>query len=344
MDVVNYQCPNCGYSLAFDPVSGKWKCGACGSTFGLEELGSLERGAQETVETITADGEVAVYNCPSCGGRIVTDANTTATFCAFCHNPTVLPSRVKGENLPANVLPFQVPKSKAVEELVALCKKAPLTPDNFIRYARNGEITGLYVPFWLYDCDVDASIRGEADIVTTWSDSDYNYTKTDTYLVERDADMSIARLPIDGSEKIDNALMESIEPFDYSQMVDFSVQYLSGYYADSHDTDDTLIESLIHKRIETQVASMMAQLIEGYATKRLDTPNIAKSNMGRSYVMLPVWLMMAQYQGETYTFAMNGQTGKMVGKLPTDNGKLFKRCALAFIISFVVLTFILGVL
>ena len=40
------------------------------------------------------------------------------------------------------------------------------------------------------------------------------------------------------------------------------------------------------------------------------------------YALYPVWLLNTSYKGEKYTFAMNGQTGKFIGNLPVDNGKL----------------------
>ena len=44
------------------------------------------------------------------------------------------------------------------------------------------------------------------------------------------------------------------------------------------------------------------------------TADIIKST--DEYVMLPVWLLYTSYHGKDYLFAMNGQTGKMVGDLP----------------------------
>ena len=36
------------------------------------------------------------------------------------------------------------------------------------------------------------------------------------------------------------------------------------------------------------------------------------------YAMYPVWLLNTTWNGNQYTFAMNGQTGKFVGDLPVD--------------------------
>ena len=53
--------------------------------------------------------------------------------------------------------------------------------------------------------------------------------------------------------------------------------------------------------------------------------------MGRSfdgsyaeYALLPVWLLHVRWNGKLYTFAMNGQTGKLVGDLPLSKKQYWK--------------------
>ena len=46
------------------------------------------------------------------------------------------------------------------------------------------------------------------------------------------------------------------------------------------------------------------------------------------YALLPVWLLTTRWNGANYLFAMNGQTGKMVGNLPIDKGKRRKLFAI----------------
>ena len=38
--------------------------------------------------------------------------------------------------------------------------------------------------------------------------------------------------------------------------------------------------------------------------------------------LLPVWMLHTKWQGKDYLFAMNGQTGKLVGDLPVDKRKV----------------------
>ena len=62
-----------------------------------------------------------------------------------------------------------------------------------------------------------------------WADSKYNYTRTDHFLLIRGGSMTYQGVPVDGSKKMDDAYMESIEPFDYSGITEFNPAYLAGY-------------------------------------------------------------------------------------------------------------------
>ena len=41
------------------------------------------------------------------------------------------------------------------------------------------------------------------------------------------------------------------------------------------------------------------------------------------YALLPVWMLSTKWHGQDFLFAMNGQTGKLVGNLPTDRGRFW---------------------
>ena len=52
--------------------------------------------------------------------------------------------------------------------------------------------------------------------------------------------------------------------------------------------------------------------------------------------MLPVWLLSTKWEGQNFLFAMNGQTGKMIGNLPIAKGKQMLISILVFILSMLV--------
>jgi len=339
MDVVSYKCPNCSAGLSFDIERQNWHCQFCQGDFTLEDLKGQDAPAQDAESAKDAEmtmespqweephdhfgGDAVVFSCPSCGGRIVTEQNTAATFCVFCHNPTVLSSRLEKEYRPARMIPFKMQKDTVLKALHKLCRKRPLLPDNFREYAQKGEVSGLYVPFWLFDADIDASLTATGKHVRSWSDSNYRYTKTDTYRVERAASISFRNLPADGSKKMDDKLMDSLEPFDYTQMVDFSMHYLSGHFAESYDVDAKEASGRATPRMRGSVDRMMRGQITGYSSTVIHDFTSRTKDTRSTYVMLPVWVLMAQYGDKTYTFAMNGQTGKITGSLPLSRKRFW---------------------
>ncbi|MCL2068921.1 MAG: hypothetical protein FWH00_03390 [Oscillospiraceae bacterium] len=320
MAVVSMKCPNCAAPIAFDIAAQKWECKFCDSSFGESEVGLFEKQTDSQAEhwspdTFT-DDEAAVYNCPGCGGRVIADKNTAATFCAYCHSPAILSSRLSGEFRPARLIPFKLVRDEAVASMQKLCKRKILLPKAFRSAMEKGEITGLYVPFWLYSADVEADFNATGKQITTWSDSNYRYTKTDTYHVEREMTIPLRLVPVDASARMDDKLMDALEPFDYNDLIEFSMEYLSGVFAESYDIDSTDSAPRFLARARAGAKSAVDDTTRRYTVVEKANLRTDMRGMDCIYVMLPVWTLMTQYRGKTYYLAMNGQTGKSAGRLP----------------------------
>ncbi len=325
--ILEYKCPCCDAPLAFSQESQKLACGSCGNDFEIEavkEYNDTPEGADgpdfSWAESATQPWEDAEgmtsFECPSCCGQIITDGTTAATFCPYCGNPAVMPTRLSGVLKPDAVIPFKTTKKDAQDAFLRLCKGKPLLPKDFKSQQRLDQITGTYVPFWLYNCDSRLDGKYRATRVHTWSDSNYRYTKTDHYLLTRSAEALFDGIPMDGSTKMDDTAMESIEPFDYSQLVDFDTAYLSGFLADKYDVEAKDGEGRIRQRVSNTMDERIAATCIGYSSVIPVNKNLRITHSKAKYVLLPVWVMTTRYKDQLYTFAMNGQTGKMTGRLP----------------------------
>ena len=186
------------------------------------------------------------------------------------------------------------------------------------------EIKGIYVPFWLFDADVNANIRYKATKVRHWSDSNYKYTETNYFSVFRGGRVAFDRVPVDGSSKMPDDLMESIEPYNFNEAVDFQTAYLAGYLADKYDVDAQQSINRANERIKRSTEEAFASTVKGYTSVIPEGANIQLNSGKAKYALYPVWILNTTYKGENYLFAMNGQTGKFVGDLPMDKG-LFKK-------------------
>lgn len=362
---LTYICPACNAYLRYDGKADQWCCDYCGSHFTLAEL--EQRGAKakdddyevqtnakkardkNTVayhyEENVAQGDVDLsemqgFTCPSCGAEIVTDGVTAATFCVFCGNPTVLPKRLSGTYRPSAVLPFKTDKKDAQKAFLDFCKGKKLLPKGYTDEQRLEKITGVYVPYWLFDCKADFDYHATGENTRTWSDANYIYTKHDLFHIHRAGEMEFENIPLDASEKMQDDMMDALEPFQFADKRPFDMGYLSGFQAEKY--------SYTPKQLYDRMTGRIAPGVERKAGEGLRYDQVYGvrchtdfTSTHQEYAMLPVWMLMSKYQGEDYLFAMNGQTGKIVGRLPRSG----KRMAMQFLITFVItflIVFIIG--
>lgn len=334
-EILEYKCPGCGAPLVFDGEKQVMKCGSCDNNYSVEflERNENEEKAKDEVtakwekyntESINAEN-LKIYSCTSCGAEIIGDENTAATHCVYCDSPAIMVNQLTGMYKPDYVIPFKMGKPDAKEAILKLCKGKMLLPKGFTNENRIEEIKGIYVPFWLFDCDIYANIDYKATKVTHWSDRKYNYTRTEHFKLDREGSLDFTKVPIDGSSKIDNIFMEAVEPFDYSEAVDFQTAYLSGFLADKYDVDSEDCKDRINERIKKSTVTVFADTTKGgnYTTVVPNNVNLKINHGSVRYALLPVWMLNTKYKDTMYTFVMNGQTGKFIGKLPISMGKFF---------------------
>lgn len=348
-EVNEYKCPCCSGKLEFNSSVQKMKCPFCDSEFEIEavqdynnELGKAE-GDDLSWESAAGgewtDGEtngMKVYSCQSCGGEIIADATTGASKCPYCDNPVVMSGSFSGDLRPDYVIPFKLDKNAAKAALGKHLEGKKLLPKVFREQNHIDEIKGIYVPVWLFDAEAYANMCYRAEKKRRWSDSNFNYVETSYYQAVRAGKIAFEHVPVDGSEKMADELMESIEPFDFKQAVEFKTAYLSGYLADKYDVTEEQSVARANERIKKSTESTFAATVKGYDIVNCESSSVRLSGGKAVYALYPVWILNTTWNGQRYTFAMNGQTGKFVGDLPVDSGAA-ARC---FMILTAVITFV----
>lgn len=347
LESVKYTCPNCCADLKFDPQKQMLSCEYCLSSFTVKEIKQLcaktENSIPKEEVKLKEDFEnhTHLYRCDSCGAEIMAEEKETATFCYYCHNPVILAGKMGGKYKPDKIIGFKLTKEHAVFNFKQWVGKRWFVPSDFKSEQQIEKLTGLYVPFWMADCHVNVDYSGTGKKVRSWTSGNYRYTETSTYHIVRRGDLVTKGVPADGETKIDDLLMESIEPFDYNELEDFSMSYLSGFFADKYDEDKTQVFPRIRARSEQACASLVNESISGYTsvTPLAQSYNITQTDW--KYTMLPVWFMSYKYNDKVYEFAINGQTGKLAGTPPLSKAKLtLFSCAIGAVVS--VLGMIIG--
>lgn len=332
-----YKCPCCGGQITFEANLQKMKCEYCDTEFDVSTLQQYdEELSHDAPDRMEWDGEAGsewqqgetdgmrIYSCNSCGGEVIGDETLAAASCPYCGNPVVMMGQLRGELRPDLVIPFKLDKKAAKAGLEAHLRGKRLLPKVFRDQNHIDEIKGVYVPFWLFDADARANIRFRSTRVRAWSDRNYNYTETSHFTVTRAGTLGFEHVPVDGSSKMADDLMESIEPYNFADAVDFQTAYLAGYLADRYDVDAAQSIERANERIKKSTERMFADTVVGYASVTPEASSVVLSNSSTRYALLPVWILNTTWNGQKYTFAMNGQTGKLVGDLPIDRGAYLK--------------------
>lgn len=339
MNVVDYKCPNCGSGMVFDSESGMLSCHSCGNKEDIKNM------PDPLGKRVFAEGEVKEYHCNSCGAVIMTEAETAATVCSFCSSAVVLGDRLTGELAPAMVIPFSISKEEAVNAFRKWCKNGLLTPSGFMTADRIKSMTGMYVPFWLYELHNKVDVYGHATKVRTYTKGDYRYTETQHFEVYRKLILNYSGVPIDASEKMNDELMDKLEPFPYNQLKSFKTPYLAGYVAEKYSyNDEELLPRAKHK-IKSYIDAAISSSVTGYTSINFNSKQIDTKVKNTDYCLLPVWMVHYDYNKLDYTFAMNGQTGKVVGKPPISKSKVmawFSGIAAASFLTLKVISWAMG--
>lgn len=362
--VLQYKCPDCGADLFYDANSKMLKCSSCSYTQDItlmsnennqdgsndgnidpqalsdnvyEVNGDFEDFEEQSSYTTYSGSDAVHYVCQNCGAELITSADVTATTCSYCDAPMILGDRLSGDMAPALVLPFTISKEQAENAFRKWCKNGILTPDDFKRASRVKSLTGMYVPFWLYDING----RGEANFHATKSHSyrsgDYRITETKHYNIYRKVSLEFEKIPCDASTKMPDTMMDNLEPYSYNDLTNFQPAYLSGYIAEKYNYTAEQLFPRLKQKSDNYLNDYVRSTIQGYDSVSQTSSNYIAKQRNAHYTLLPVWMFAYNHRGKEYLFAMNGQTGAVVGKPPIQKSKVFLRWLLGTGISFLIL-------
>lgn len=358
-EITNYICPACIGPMHFSGATGNLECDYCGSSYTVEEVEQLMASDNEAALQASEDAankagqwdqstenwnaeDMKAYSCPSCGAELVCDETTAATSCPYCGNPTVVPAQFDGMLKPEYVIPFKLEKENAVEQLKAHYKGKILLPKAFKDDNHIDEIKGVYVPFWLYDGTAKGAASFDAEKDTVKRHGNEEITTTKHYRVNRAGEFKFEKIPADASSKMPDDLMDSIEPYDYKDMKDFSKAYMAGFLADKYDVSAEDNAKRIKERATNTLQDMLQESVTGYDREHKVASNTVITQGKVSYAMMPVWLLGTKWNDQNFLFAMNGQTGKMVGDLPMDKKKFWGIFAAVFVLMAALMFVICG--
>lgn len=322
MNVVDHKCLGCGAPLEFNVSTQNWICKFCKRVYNIN-------GLEENINKFntTRLTNIDVYECGNCGAKVMGNNTTSSTKCLYCGNSVIIKKNLDGIYKPDYIITFKKQKEEIINILLSELKSKFFSDKEFSNKNNIVEVTQIYVPFWLLSCEVMASIKGIYYVQTRNS-----YINKRCY---RLGTMSFNRVPADAKSNLNDELLQGIEPFNYNELVPFEYPYLAGMLAECYDVNEQeIVKNQIKQRIEEAAEDKLAKTVSG-GNKNFSVHErstfINKEKF--EYVLVPIWLVKIEYQGTTYQYCINDQTGKVAGKKQVSKKKVSIAYTLATILS-----------
>ena len=319
-----YECPNCNANLKFDIPTQKMLCEHCGTSMDpyafQKSRDAEEHTSTETVYTVEEqEYEVTVFTCPQCGGELISDDNTAATFCNFCGGATILDSRISREKRPTFIIPFKKTREDCEQAYVHMMKRSLFAPKELKEKSYISRFRSIYMPYWIYTAEKNGRVTFGASEKRRSGD----YIITTLYRLHSDVEAKYKGFAYDAASAFSDALSNAIAPFDWREAKPFTPAFLSGFYADAEDVDPELYKDDVQDIVSVELGKDMEQdetcrkFTLGDDMYDVMRPEDVQSKLA----MFPVWFLAYRYKDRVSYTVVNGQTGKAAGSVPVDKGK-----------------------
>lgn len=351
----SYKCPACGAPIEYNAQNQNFTCEYCLKQFTeqqmidyfaaqdkqAEERAMRDAAEEQARQASSAAGSdnvhVNSYHCNSCGAEVVTDSTTQATFCYYCHSPVVITDRLVGNFKPDQMIPFSTDKTAANNAFLAWVGKKRYVPGDFAKKQHCEKMTGIYLPYWFTDCNVNFNYSAIGESVRTWRVGNTEYIETTTRRHTREGSMFLDDTSIPSYSKVDNDLLNSICNYPLNEMRPFAMPMLSGFFSDQREFDGEAAKKPLADQAHGYALGKVQQSTQNSDVIVNEDFNFDIRPDQPLYTLLPTWMLTYNYLGKIYTFAMNGNTGEVYGELPVNKGAILRDSLIASAVVFVAL-------
>jgi DNA-directed RNA polymerase subunit RPC12/RpoP len=344
-----YSCTECGAKLVFSPGTTEITCTHCGHQQGIDTAADPEtahvehdfRDMLSRLQTGAAMEETKVLTCPSCGAQTDFPEGTQAAACPFCDTPFVTDTGTHRHIKPAGVVPFQLDERTARAYSFRPLGANHRPPSHEIIRPRAGRaMTGIYVPYWTFDADTSTDYTGQRGDAYYETRTVTRNGRTETERVRKIRWRSVSGhvrrffddILVLASRGLPKSHTDALEPWDLKALVTYQPQFLSGFAAEGYQVElpqgFAEAESIMARQIERDIRSDI-----GGDEQRIGRVDTDTRDVTFKHILLPVWLAAYKYNGRTFRFVVNGQTGKVQGERPWSVIKITLAVIAALIVA-----------
>lgn len=355
-EVRKFPCKQCGAGLSFAPGQSVLECPYCGYR---EEVPVTPQAIQE-YDLDTALSEIPhqegwgterrSLRCENCGATTTFAPGQVAGECAFCGSKKVVEEPSSQQLIrPESLIPFTVKRDEAVRLFREWISHLWFRPNNLKHAGQLAKITGTYLPFWTYDAFTSSYWTAEAGYHYYETE---HYTETDSNgnTVQKSRQVQKTRwVPASGhrqdffddelvcaSKGLPPKLIAGICPYQLEHLVPYEAAFLAGFVAEEYQVGLDEGWQTAQGRMQQQVDARCGRDVPG-DTHRFLRVQTAYSHKSFKHLMLPVWVAAYLYNGESYRFLVNGQTGQTSGEAPLSWWKIAGAVLLVAIIVAIIL-------
>ena len=344
-----FPCDQCGADYRFDPSNGKMACDHCGHSQSMAQPGpwassirelNFENALAGTLNTSEMETH-RISQCPNCAAQIELIGDEHTTECPFCATPVVTDTGEFRHIKPKALLPFSLDERTAKQAMTDWLGKLWFAPNGLQDYARKGrKLQGIYVPYWTFDADTKSTYRGERGQVYYETRTVMRDGKSQQVQVAKvrwyPASGRVARFFDDvlvlGSRSLPKRFTDALEPWDLSELVPYSPEYLAGFQAEGYgiELDDGFAEA--RDKMDRVIARDVRFDIGG-DRQRIHNIDTKLSDVTFKHILLPIYMAAYKYRGKSYRFVVNARTGRVQGERPYSPWKIAFAVTLALIIA-----------
>ena len=300
------KCPSCGENMFFNTSNQLWECNYCKRNDSYNEI--------QGIVPETSIKNFVTYKCCGCGVEIIGGNDAIYMKCSFCGCDDIKKEPLLNDAAPNYVLPFKINKDEAASCFSKLLSGKFLASRKFKKICDVNEIFGIYVPFWVYDLEVNGEVEFEASDLNFWKDNNFKYAKTSRYSIRKSGHLDFNKVLVDASVNLSSEVMDYLEPYDFSDIVLYDSSYLTGYFIDRYDIDAKSGVDMVSSELKNISIDMIQRTVE-HQNVAVVRDGLMVSSKYTNYVLLPVWMVNVNYKGKKHMFLLNGQTGKVFGNV-----------------------------
>lgn len=319
--VISFNCPQCDGTTGFNAADGGLTCSYCGYHEPPKKP-VVGKGAEEfeftvtTIQRATHGWGVARtdLHCQRCGSHTIIPPDTLSHTCPFCASNNVIQQKASQDTLrPRFLIPFKI-ESEACNKIAREWLGSNwMAPASMRRLARIADFSPVFIPFWTFDSRASATWKAEVGRTKKTNNGTKTVWRWESGTVKHFFD----DLVISGTTRLSSRLVGQIQQYDLNDLLEYEPKFLAGQQAQAYDLP---LDRAWKIARDTMRELIRKECRQGASTKKIRNFSMSLDFSDESwrYILLPVYIAIYHYQGESYQVMVNGQTGKISGQRPAD--------------------------